>query len=238
MKLSKNNLKKRMYDVGVFFKNTSGNLYSKRSLLFEKVVRSNLYSKRGILIEKVVANKRKFLIVAIAAAVVITGGVSSYLFWGGKGGGKNPSAFSLIKKGELVGSAVGLGQTVWIGNLKVTLHQSVEESYRPLELDELGRRVTKTYFGIDLEVYNTDLNVTDFLVYGLTDDLGNEYERDFEVEFYLDDKKDLGKADNYISQTLRRGYLFFPPINEKAKKLELAVYSKVQDKKIVFEIER
>ena len=185
---------------------------------------------------KIAAIKKTYTVFLIIFLITVIGGVSSYFII--RGGGNEKSAFSLIKKGELVGSTVGFGNTVWLGNLKITLQKSVEDSYRPLELDEYGRRVTKTYFGIDLEVYNTDLNVTDFLVYGLTDDLGNEYERDFEVEFYIDDKKDLGKADNYIPQTLRRGYLFFPPIDEKAKKLELAVYSKVQDKKIVFEIER
>src|SRR3989338_910115 len=217
----KNNLQK-LYDISGYCKKKFNNIYSNRNMFFQKIV----------------ANKKIVLIGASIAALILVVGSSSYFLLFNEKGGKEQYAFSLIKKGELVGSTAGFGQNAWLGNLKVTLQQSVEESYRPLELDEFGKRVTKTYFGIDLEVYNTDLNVTDFLVYGLTDDLGNEYERDFEVEFYIDDKKDLGKADNYIPQTLRRGYLFFPPIDEKAKKLELSVYSKVQDKKIVFEIER
>lgn len=171
---------------------------------------------------------------AIIIILVIAGGIWAYK--NSNQSSEGQSVFSLFKKSELVGSGSGIGETAWLGNLRVTLHGIAEGTYRPLEVDDTGTRVEKGYFGADIEVYNSDLNTTDFLLYGLTDDLGNEYERDFEIDFYLDEIQDLGPADNYIPQTLRRGHLLFPPVDEKAKKLELTVYSKVKDQKVTFEI--
>ncbi len=185
---------------------------------------------------KIISNKKLFFITtAILIVILITGGLSYYFLRGDEG---EQSIFSIFKRGELVATGSGVGQTVWLGNLRVTLFDARDGSYRPLELDDRGQRITREYFGADIEVYNSDLNTTDFLIYGLTDDIGNEYERDFDVDFYLDDIQDLGVAKNYIPQTLRRGFLLFPPINKEAKKIELTVFSEVQNKKIIFEIPR
>lgn len=209
---------------------------TQRFLFGFKTIYANTYSKLVVFFQKITANKKLFLITvsSVVVVVLIVAGLS-YFFLGSSG---EQSIFSIFKKGELVGTGEGVGQTVWLGNSRITLFGAGDGSYRPLELDEAGKRVTRGYFGADIEVYNTDLNITDFLIYGLTDDLGNEYERDFDIEFYLDDIQDLGVAKNYVPQTLRRGYLLFPPIDERAKKLELTVFSEIQNKKIIFEIER
>ena len=196
----------------------------------------NLFMSLIAMFGKIISNKKLlFITIAILIVILVAGGLSYYFLRGDEG---EQSIFSIFKKGELVATGTGVGQTVWLGNLRVTLFDVRDGSYRPLELDDRGQRVTRGYFGADIEVYNSDLNTTDFLIYGLTDDLGNEYERDFDIDFYLDDIQDLGVAKNYIPQTLRRGFLFFPPINEGAKKLELTVFSEVQNKKIIFEIPR
>lgn len=196
-------------------------------------------SKKGLRGFGIIAQNKKFFywgIGIIILILIISGGVWAYKNF--KNNGSEQSVFNIFKKGETVGTASGVGETVFLGNLRVKLYSIAEGEYRPLEVDDAGKRITKGYFGIDIEVYNSDLNITDSLLFGLTDDLGNEYERDLGIDFYLDDIEDLGLADNYISQTLRRGHLLFPALDEKAKKLELTVYSKERDQKITFEIER
>ncbi len=198
----------------------------------------NLWMKLALLYQRAIANKKKILIGLIATVALVGVGVSVfYLLRWWRFRNESPT-FSAIRKGELVGTSLGVKKPVWLGNLRITLFSVADGTYRPLELDEAGRRITKGYFGADIEVYNSDHSITESLLYGLKDDLGNKYERDFSIEFYLDGIKDLGVAKNYVPQTLRRGYLLFPPINEKAKKLELTVLSEVQNKKINFEIER
>ena len=196
-------------------------------------------SKKGLRGLWVAIRNKKILywgIGAIILILIIGGGVWAYKNF--KNSDSEQSVFNIFKKGESVGTAPGVGQTIFLGNLRIKLLGIVEGTYRPLEVDEFGRRKEVGYFGANVEIYNQDLNITDHLLYGLTDDLGNEYERDLGIEFYLDDVKDIGPADNYIAQTLRDGFLLFPAINEKAKKLELTVYSKERDQKITFEIER
>ncbi|MBI2047705.1 MAG: hypothetical protein HYT27_01060, partial [Parcubacteria group bacterium] len=205
----------------------------------ENIVSSAISSKKGLRGLWITLRNKKFLYWGIGIVVIILiigAGVWAYKNF--KNSDSEQSVFGIFKKGESVGSASGVGGTVFLGNLRVKLYGIAEGEYRPLEVDDAGRRVTKGYFGMDVEVYNSDLNITDHLLFGLTDDLGNEYERDLGIDFYLDDIEDLGPADNFIAQTLRRGHLLFPAVNTKAKKLELTVYSKERDQKITFEIER
>jgi len=145
--------------------------------------------------------------------------------------------FSILKRGTLV-NTFQVGDTARLGTLQITLYDAHDSTYKSLELDENNQRVYKDYFRARVRVYNTGYNSTEDIVMGLEDDLGNQYIMDHSFSSYLDGITDFGWARNVISQTLREGYLLFPPIHKEAHILQLTFMSQISNKKIIFEIER
>ena len=158
---------------------------------------------------------------------------------------KESPTFSAIRKAELVATGK-VGSKVLMGDLEISLLDVVEGSYHPLEVDEEFKRVPpRGYFGARITIFNTGYNEKEFLLIVLTDDLGNQYERDKDIDFYVDGIKDFGPAREIYPRTIRGGdignekyYLLFSEIHSDAKKLQLVVMSETQNKKAVFDIER
>lgn len=206
---------------------------------------ASLGGKSAPLYQKALANKKKILIGFIAAMVLAGIGASSfYLLKWWKYRNESPT-FSAIRKGELAATGA-VGSKVIMGDLEITLLDTMEGTYHPLEVDENFKRVPpRGYFGAQVMIFNTAYNEKEFLLFGLTDDLGNQYERDKEIDFYVDGARDFGPAREIYPRTIRGGdigsekvYLLFPAIDPGAKKLQLIVMSETQNKKAVFDIER
>lgn len=182
------------------------------------------------------------IIVVVIAVIIVAGGVFAFYLakdtivsWFKE---ESP-AFAAIRKAELVATGK-VGSKVMMGDLEITLSDVVEGSYHPLEVDEEFKRVPpRGYFGARVMIFNTGYNEKEFLIFGLTDDLGNQYERDKDIDFYVDEQ-DFGPAREIYPRTIRGDgrYLLFPELNPDAKKLQLTVMSETQNKKTVFEIEK
>lgn len=187
------------------------------------------------------ANKK--IIVAIMALILVAGiGYSAYYFfladyWARSYSGEKLEVFPILNKGKIVGT-FQVGDKANLGDLQVTLRNTREDSYRTLEVDSSGKRIVRSYFGIQLEIFNTSSNANDRIFFGLTDENGNKYERNKEIEFYLNDTKDFGSAKEIYPRTIRDGYLLFPALDPTVKKLQLVVFSEARKEKIIFEIER
>lgn len=149
---------------------------------------------------------------------------------------KNP-VFSAIEQGELVGTGE-VGSKIMMGDLEITLHDVIEDSYRPLELDEQGNRITKQFLAAQVTIFHTGYGEKEFLIFGLADERGGQYLRDRDVEFYVDDMKDFGPAREIYPRTIREGYLFFEAPEPTAQELQLMVLSETTNKKVIFSIQR
>ena len=155
--------------------------------------------------------------------------------------------FASMRKGELMGAG-RVGSKIVMGDLEVSLLDVIDGTYSPLEVDKEFKRIPpRGYFGAQVMIFNTSYNQKEFLLFGLTDDLGNQYERDVEIEFYLDGVRDFGPAREIYPRTIRgeafgngndKAYLLFPAIVPEAKKLELTIFSETTNKKVVFDIEK
>lgn len=194
-------------------------------------------------IKSAISNKKNIKIAAIAIVVVaVLVGSYFYFFQSGTtdqsvGEKKEAAIFDVLETGKVVGT-FGVGEKARFGDLQITLHNTRDGSYKTLETGFGGERIYKDYFGAQIEVFNMSHNTNDILFFGMTDDLGNQYERDREIEFYLDDTKDFGIAKEIYPRSIRDGYLLFPAVDKKAKKIEIVVFSDVRKEKIVFEIHR
>lgn len=231
MKESENNIKERVKILVLRLKDAGVTLYA------------NSRSKSALLYGKAIANKRKILISLLAVLVLAGIGVSSfYILRWWKYRNESPT-FTSLRKAELTATGK-VGSKVVMGDLEVTLNDVIEGTYHPLEVDENFRRIpAKGYFGAQVLIFNTGYNDKEFLLFGLTDDLGNQYERDKEIDFYLDGTRDFGPAREIYPRTIRGGeigsekvYLLFPALDPNAKKLQLIVMSETTNKKAVFEI--
>ena len=191
--------------------------------------------------------KKQLIMAGAAVVLVATAAFGFYFFkdtlisWIKK---ESPT-FSAIRKAELVATGK-VGSKVLMGDLEISLLDVVEGSYHPLEVDEEFKRVPpRGYFGARITIFNTGYNEKEFLLIVLTDDLGNQYERDKDIDFYVDGIKDFGPAREIYPRTIRGGdignekyYLLFSEIHSDAKKLQLVVMSETQNKKAVFDIDR
>ena len=149
-----------------------------------------LYLKSKPLLQKVMDNKRKVVMTITAAVIIIGIGTASlYLLNLWKYRNESPT-FSSIRKSDLAGTSE-VGSKFIMGDLEITLQNVVEGSYRPLELDQNGVRITKNYLSAQIMIFNIGYTEKDFLVFGLEDENGGQYERDTEVEFYVKELKDM-----------------------------------------------
>ena len=183
---------------------------------------------------------RKQTIIGSSIIIVLLAGLSAYsIYTGGlfSDNEKNPT-FAAIKKGELVARGQ-IGSKLNMGNLEITFIDKKEGSFRLLELDDQGKRKTKNYFGAEIMIFNTGYDQTERLLFSLTDEFGNQHERDMDIEFYLD-VKDFGPAPEIYPRTIRgdERYLLFQAPSSDSKKLQLTVYSETTNKKVVLDVER
>lgn len=202
-----------------------------------KGIYADLRARQTPLLQKIIDNKKRILTIIVAAAVLAGLGTSSwYLLQWWKFRNDSP-AFAAIRKGELAGAGKIGSKVSMAGDLEITLQSVAQGSYRPLELDEQGGRITKNYFGAQIMIYNKGQN-KELLVFGLTDDEGGQYDRDKEAEFYVDGMKDFGPAKEIYPKTIREGYLVFSVPKKEGQKMQLVILSETTNKKVVFDIER
>lgn len=221
MEEQKNNIREKIKNVAERFKGAS----------------MRMSSGFPSLIQRVSDNKKKIVITLVAIVVLIGLGVASfYLIQWWRFKDESPT-FSAIRKGELAGTGQ-IGSKIIMGNLEVTLRNVVESSYRPLELNAQGARITKKYLAAEIMIFNTGYSEKEFLLIGLTDEKGGQYERDKDVEFYVEGIKDFGPAREIYPRTIREGHLVFQAPDEGAKKLQLTIVSETTNKKVVFNIAR
>jgi len=191
---------------------------------------------------------RTNLIVFFGIIILLMGGLSLYFFFpeigkstDGKKTEEKIDVLKAINKGKLVGTSK-LGETINMGNLEITLWNTKEGSYKSFELDPSNNRISKTYFGANMKIFNTgsgpglDNNEILYMIY--EDDFGKQYERDSIIEFLLGNIKDYGPDKNVWPRTIREGYLLFPGPAKESKNLKLIIYSEVSKEKIVFELVR
>ena len=219
----------------------------KKSKNLRKFLRP-LLSLRSLPILRSLPRPRANVIVFFAVVVFLMGGLSLYFFFPGVGKSgdskkaeKKVDVLEEIKKGKLVGTSK-LGETINMGQLEITLYNTKEGSYTTLERGPDNQRISKTFFGANMKIFNTafgpGLENTEVLYMILEDDLGNRYERDRFIEFLVGNIKDYGPDKNVWTRTIREGYLLFPGPAKAAKSLKLTIYSEVSKEKVVFELVR
>lgn len=197
----------------------------------------HLYTRLIPSFQKAVDNKKRIGMVAVAVCIVgVIGASTLYALNWWKYKDESPT-FASIRNSELVGTSE-VGSKFIMGNLEITLQSVVEGSYRPLELDEQGVRVTKNYLSAKIMIFNTGYTDKDFLAFGLEDGKGGQYERDEDVEFYVKELKDFGPAREIYPRTIREGYLNFEAPDADAKNLTLTILDETTNKKVIFNIER
>lgn len=221
------------------------NLCTKCAPFFDRV--RNICVRCVPFFKNITIYKKQILIVAGVVVLVVVGAFVLYLSqdavisWYKK---ESP-AFSTMRKAELAATGQ-VGSKVTMGDLEITLSDIIEGTYHPLEVDENFKRISpRGYFGAQVMIFNTGYNQKEFLLFGLADDLGNQYERDKEIDFYVGGVRDFGPAREIYPRTIRGGdignekaYLLFPAQDPNAKKLQLTVMSETTNKKVVFEIEK
>lgn len=194
-------------------------------------------SSCGALLQKGTDNKSgifKTLIAILVLGAVGTG--SFYLVDWFKFKDESPT-FSTIRKSELAGTSE-VGSKFVMGDLEITVHEVTEGSYRPLELDAQGNRITRNYLSANVTVFNTGYADKSFLLFGLEDGKGGQYERDVDVEFYMKELKDFGPAKEIYSRTIREGHLNFLAPDAEAKDLQLIILNETANKKVIYNIKR
>jgi len=219
----------------------------KRSKRLRILLRS-LPLPRSLPFLRSLSSSRANVIVFFAVLVLLVGGGALYFYFPGIGnlGGdkktdKKVDVLGEIKKGKLVGTSK-LGETINMGNLEITLYNTKEGSYKTFERDISNNRISKTFFGANMKIFNTasgpGLENNEILFMSLQDDLGKVYERDPSIEFLLGNIKDYGPDKNVWPRTIREGYLLFPGPAKEAKSLTLTIYSEVSKEKVIFELVR
>lgn len=219
----------------------------KKNTVICKGVCISFYAKCVSFFKNLTTYKKQILVFAGAAVLVAAAAFTFYLSrdaiisWFKE---ESP-AFATIRKAELAATGK-VGSKVVMGDLEITFLETIEGTFSPLEVDKEFKRVPpRGYFGARVMIFNTGYNQKEFLLFGLTDDSGNQYERDREIDFYVDGARDFGPAREIYPRTIRGGdignekiYLLFPAPDSNAKKLQLTVMSETTNKKVVFDIER
>ena len=196
---------------------------------------STLFSRN--ILQKTTDNKRRVLMVLTAVLVVVgIGAASIYLLNWWKYKDESPT-FSSIRKSELLATGE-VGSKVIMGDLEITLQKVVEGSYRPLELDAQGNRITRNYLSAQIMMFNTGYKDKYFLLVGLEDGKGGQYERDTDVEFYMNELKDFGPAKEIYPRTIREGHLNFQAPDADATNLKLTIVNETTNQKVTFDITR
>jgi len=194
------------------------------------------------------SSSRANVIVFFAVLVLLVGGGALYFYFpgGNKSGDSKKSekevdVLAEIKKGKLIGTAK-VGETINMGNLEITLYNTKEGSYKTLERDISNNRISATFFGANMKIFNTafgpGLENNEVLFMSLEDDSGKKHERDPSIEFLLGNIKDYGPDKNVWPRTIREGYLLFPGPTKEAMSLKLTIYSDVSEEKVIFELVR
>lgn len=191
----------------------------------------------ALFFRKVADNKRKIGVLLIAVLVVGAIGASSMYAFNWWKFRNESSTFSSIRKGELAGTSA-VGSKFIMGDLEITVQDVAEGSYRPLELDAQGKRITRNYLSAKIMIFNTGYKNKDFLLFGLEDGKGGQYERDTEVEFYMKELKDFGPAREIYPRTIREGHLNFQAPDADIQNLQLIILDETTNKKVIFDIER
>lgn len=209
----------------------------------------DFYLKNGAFFKRIsyaVVSNKKNVLIGVTAVVALAGvGVASFYAFQWWQHRNESQTFSTIRKGELFATGV-VGSKIVMGDLEISLIDVIEGVYHPLELDKDSKRVPpRGYFGAQVMIFNTSYNQKEFLLFGLTDDLENQYERDLGIDFYVDGVIDFGPAKEIYPRTIRGGgsgkeklYVFFPAPDPNAKKIQFMVMDETVNKKVVFEIER
>ena len=203
-----------------------------------KSVCMHLYATNVVpFFQKAVNNKRKIGVAVVAILIVSAVGASAlYALNWWKYKDESPT-FTSIRKSELAGTSE-VGSKFVMEDLEITLQSVSEGTYRPLELDDQGNRVTRSYLAAKIMIFNTGYTEKDFLAFGLEDGKGGQSERDKDVEFYVNELKDFGPAREIYPRTIREGYLNFEAPDADAKSLTLTVLNETTNKKVVFNINR
>lgn len=190
------------------------------------------------------SSSQKNVAVFVFLFIFLVGGGALYFFLpeGGLSSGSNKNGkVDIFSKGKLMGT-YGLGDTAILGNLEITLHNTKEGSYKTFGQGASNSRISKTFFGANVKIFNTapgpGLENTEILFMGLKDDLGREYDRDRSIEFALGNIKDYGPDKNVWPRTIREGYLLFPGPPKESESLNLIIYSDVLKQKIIFDLVR
>lgn len=196
-----------------------------------------VYAQGVSLAQKLLVHKKQILIGVLLIVVLVgIGFAANYALEWWKFRNESPT-FAAIRKAELAGTGT-VGSKIRMGDLEITLQDVAEGTYRPLELDADGKRVVKQYLGTQMMIFNTGQNQKEFLVFGLIDERGGQYERDQEADFYLDDIRDFGPAREIYPRTIREGHLIFSAPPAEVKNLKLIIFSETTNKKAVFDIAR
>lgn len=187
--------------------------------------------------QKVMDNKKRIGVLLIAVLIVGAIGASSlYAFNWWRFRNESPT-FSSIRKSELTGTGQ-VGSKFIMGDLEITVQNIIEGSYRPLELDAQGNRITRNHLSAKVMIFNTGYTDKHFLLFGLEDGKGGQYERDKDVEFYVKELKDFGPAKEIYPRTIREGHLNFQAPDADIKNLQLILLDETTNKKVIFDIER
>ena len=150
---------------------------------------------------------------------------------------KSPITIGAIK--ETTTGKLNEKQT--LGNLEITLISATEDSYESFELvNETYEIVQTNYYKVYINVFNPSSDEKEtFSSIRIEDNLGNKYETNTEILFDLrsSDFKEFGRDMVIYPRVIREGYIVFPEIDEKAKKLKL-IFETEKGGKAVFEFEK
>jgi len=200
-------------------------------------------AKKGTSLFMGMSKRSKIITIAVASAVVI-GIILLSSSGGGNQSAKNTdpnrqlSAFPQVLKGTSIGTA-DVGSTAYLGDLEITVQNFNEGSYIDLAIDPVtGQRIQRGYGQARIKIFNTSSEDTDIIYFGMTDDLGNQYDHDSSVAAFVGGAKDFGRGRQMFPRTIREGSLLFSEIDENANSVQLIFYSDVRQDKVIFEIER
>jgi len=198
---------------------------------------------------------RANFIVFFAVIIFFIGFVSLYFYFPRGGEGDNgsgrqasessnsnsatiqPNILTSLDSGDLVGTFT-ISERGTLGDMLIDVHAIVEGSYKTLQVDSDENRLDKDYLGINIEIFNLSHTERDELFIGLEDDLGNEYNLDPSLAFYLGSVKEFNWDKYVYPRSISEGYLLFPPPHKDAKKVKLTFFSDVRGDKIIFELDR
>jgi len=132
------------------------------------------------------------------------------------------------------------GKKIDLGGLELTIDSANEKEYSIKELKTVNTgeletltfdRVTKIYEKIRITVFNPTSENKVFASIKLIDDLDNEYKADSNPDPNIE-LLEFGRDLVVSPSTLRRGYLFFLNIDERAETLQLVFELESGEKKV------